>query len=85
MANSPQSRASFFDDDDLNIKFDWEKSEKSPYKDILNQHPILRDNLTRTQANSQSTVPGSYVLYQRCIVQTKVQLVLKLFSWFPIE
>jgi len=75
MAVPTNNRASFFDDDDLNIKFDWERLEKSPFKDILNHEPILRDTLSRTEANSQTvSVTTCFFLYQRCIVQFKVYL-----------
>ena len=82
MANSPQGRASFFDDDDLNIKFEWVKIEKSPYSDILHQQPLQRDNLIRTQANSQQAVPGFFMLYPRCIVQFKVALTVLALIFF---
>lgn len=70
--NSPQGRTSFFDDDDLNLKFEWTKLEKTPYSEILNQHPLQRDNLSRTQPNTPTQIQGYFLLYNRCIVQFKV-------------
>ncbi len=40
------SRSSFFDDDDLNIKFEFRKIEKRDAKDLGNP-PICKDGLTR--------------------------------------
>lgn len=69
---SPQGRQSFFDDDNLDIKFDWVKLDKSPYANILHETPLQKDNLTRTNANSQTTFQAYFQLYRRCLVQFKV-------------
>lgn len=69
---SPQGRPSFFDDDDLEIKFDWEKLEKTRYSGILQHTPLQSETWTRTLANSQTTVQAFFCLYPRVIVQFKV-------------
>ncbi len=73
MATTTNNRASFFDDDDLNINFQWEKLEKSAFKDTLKHKPLLADTLTRTQSNPSNPIQGHFLLYQRCIIQFKVQ------------
>ena len=72
MATQASTRTSFFDDDDLNIKFEWEKLDKGPFRDALKHNPFLRDTLTRSQTSSSSLIQGYFLLYQRCIIQFKV-------------
>lgn len=77
MAAAPSvGRTSFFDDDNVDIKFDWTKLEKTPYNDVLNQHPLQRDNLTRTQLNGSTSLQCYFLLYSRCIIQFKVDAFL---------
>ena len=70
---SPPGRQSFFDDDNLDIKFDWVKVEKPAHHQALSHPPILKEIWTRTLANSQTTVQAYYVLYERFLVQYKVK------------
>mmetsp|Transcript_42367 Transcript_42367/g.49072 ORF Transcript_42367/g.49072 Transcript_42367/m.49072 type:complete len:647 (-) Transcript_42367:253-2193(-) len=69
--NSPPGRQSFFDDDNLDIKFDWQKVEKPSLFEILKHNPLRKDTWTRTQANSQTTVQGYFLLYPRHLYQFK--------------
>lgn len=69
---SPPGRQSFFDDDNLDIKFDWEKLTKVAHFELLTHPPILKETWTRTQANSTTTVQGHFYLYERFMVQFKV-------------
>jgi serine/threonine protein kinase len=59
-------RSSFFDDDDLNIKFDFRKPEKRDQKD-LNLPPTAKDNLIKQSPGSSSSQPGYYALHNRTL------------------
>jgi hypothetical protein len=69
------NRTSFFDDDDLNITFEFRKPEKKDAKD-LNSPPTLRDVLTRQNANSSTGQQGYYALHNRLLAYFKVRIVL---------
>ena len=72
MATITNARTSFFDDDDLNIKFEWDKLEKTPFKDILKHTPLITGILNKAQANSSNIAAGYFLLFPRCIVHFKV-------------
>jgi len=71
MATTSNYRGSFFDDDDLNIQFEWNKLEKTPFRDILNHKPILKDTLNKSLAQVPTQSTACFMLFQRCIVQLK--------------
>ena len=69
---SSQVGRSFFDDDNLDIKFEWGPLEKPACANILDQPPLQKDMWTRTLSDSQTTVEAYFLLYKRCIIQFKV-------------
>lgn len=69
---SPPGRQSFFDDDNLEITFDWSKIGKPAHYDVLEHQPLQKDIWTRTLPNSQTTVQAQFYLYERHLVQFKV-------------
>lgn len=66
---SPPGRQSFFDDDNLDIKFDWVKLDKPSHYQVLARPSILKENWTRTLPNSQTTVQGFFVYKKRAVVR----------------
>jgi hypothetical protein len=62
-------RTSFFDDDDLNVKFDFRKIEKKDTKDLINS-PTVKEPLSR-QIGGQTSI---FALHGRLMAYYKVPL-----------
>mmetsp|Transcript_54742 Transcript_54742/g.62927 ORF Transcript_54742/g.62927 Transcript_54742/m.62927 type:complete len:657 (-) Transcript_54742:48-2018(-) len=69
--NSPPGRQSFFDDDNLDIKFDWGKLEKVAHFELIKHQPLQKETWTRTTGGTSSTVQAYFHLYERHLVQYK--------------
>lgn len=76
MAES-NGRTSFFDDDDINVKFDFRKIEKKDSKDLVNV-PTVKEPLSRQIGGQTST----FALHQRLMAYYKVPhyLIILLIS-----
>jgi len=62
MQSESSARTSFFDDDDLNLKFEFVKPEKSHLK-YLNTSPTIKSALTRADTSER----GVYALHERIL------------------
>ena len=71
MQNENNPRTSFFDDDNLNLRFEFVKPEKSHYK-YLNSPPVFKSVLARQLTNSDNTEKGLYVLHNRILALYEV-------------
>ena len=72
-------KTSFFDDEDPSIQFDFfEPSQK--YMEILATGPILIDDATCKNLNTDVTRKGTFSLYQQYLVFTKVRVKFQRFS-----
>jgi len=60
------ARTSFFDDDDLNIRFEFVKPEKTHFKYLTTQ-PIVKGPLTRHSSNLEPSDKGLYALHTRVL------------------
>jgi hypothetical protein len=64
-------RNSFFDDDDVNIKFEFRKPEKKD-QNLLNLPPTLKDYLLKQSPASPTPQQGYYTLHERLMAYYKV-------------
>jgi len=72
MASISNNRASFFDDDDLNVKFEWEKLEKTSFRNCFVSKPLVQGFFDRVQDDAKKTgFSGNFALFNRCIIQLK--------------
>jgi len=67
MQSDSSARTSFFDDDDLNLKFEFVKPEKSHSKYLV-LSPGAKSSLTRADTSEK----GFYVLYERILAYYEV-------------
>ena len=74
MQSETSARTSFFDDDDLNLKFEFVKPEKSHLK-YLNVSPSLKTALTRADTSEK----GVYALHERILAFYEVPQSSHLF------
>ena len=66
-------RTSFFDDDDLEIRFEFQKPEKiQNFKELATGQPKLIDQLFRKITSNNTAQQGYYGLIKRYIVYYKV-------------
>jgi len=61
------TRPSFFDDDDLNLTYQFVKPEKTHQKD-LNHPPMLKDTLMKKLPGSATQSEGFYAIHSRLLV-----------------
>ena len=75
-------RISFFDDDDLNIRYEFQKPEKNQiFKELTSSPPTLIDQLFRKIISNSTGQQGYYGLIKRFIVYYKVYLYLYYISY----
>lgn len=75
MQPEPTPRLSFFDDDDLNIRFDFVKPDKNHLK-YLNSPPSIKDPLSRFPTNSEPSQNGFYALHTKLLAFYEVKDLL---------
>jgi len=70
--NTADNRPSFFDDDDLTIRFEFRKPIKGHQKE-LNQPATVRNHLIKQLPNSTNQFEGFYALHNKLLVHYKTK------------
>ena len=71
-------RTSFFDDDDLSIKFEFQKTEKiHNHKELISSQQKLMDQIFLKNSAKNTFQQGYYGLIKRFIVYYKVNTLTK--------